>query len=110
MANETIYGRAGYDTVCPGDATISYRGRIASRQAEALEHWRIQLAEQSSALNSPAARIRIWERRHQIALPRDPEHRLIELIAANTGLSAEEVHAEQRFRAEAPEGAAVNAM
>jgi hypothetical protein len=51
-------------------------------------------------LNSPSERIRVWERRHQIDLPRDPGHRLIKLIAANTGLSAEEVYAEQRLRAE----------
>ncbi len=101
MANETVYGRSAYDTVLPSDSTVGYRGRLASLRAEALEHWRMQLAEQSSVLNSPSDRIRIWERRHQIDLPRDPGHRLIKLIAANTGLSAEEVQAEQRLRAEA---------
>ena len=90
MANETIYGgRAGHDTVWPGDSTVGYRGRIASLQAEALANWRTQLAEQSSVLNAPSDRIRIWERRHQIVLPSDPGHRLIKLIAADTGLSAE---------------------
>jgi hypothetical protein len=85
----------------PGDSTADYRTRMANLQAEALEHWQKQLAEQSSVLNSPSDRIRVWERRHQIDLPRDPGHPLVKLIAANTGLSAEEVYAEQRLRAEA---------
>jgi hypothetical protein len=82
---------------------------MARLQAEALENWQKQLAEQSSTLNSPSDRIRVWERRHQIDLPRDPGHRLIKLIAANTGLSTEDVYAEQRLRAEARTGAVVTA-
>jgi hypothetical protein len=101
MANENFSGRTVYGTVQAGESTADYRTRMARIQAEALEHWQKQLAEQSSVLNSPSDRIRVWERRHQIDLPRDPEHRLIKLIAANTGLSAEDVYAEQRLRAEA---------
>ena len=104
MANETVYGRAVYDTVWAGDSTVDYRARIASLRAEALERWRRELAEQSSVLSSPSDRIRVWERRHQIDLPRDPGHRLIKLIAANTGLSAEDVYAEQRLREEVRTG------
>jgi len=101
MANESMSGRIVYGTVQPGESTADYRTRMASLRAEALEHWQKQLAEQTSVLNSPSDRIRVWERRHQIDLPRDPEHRLIKLIAANTGLSAEDVYAEQRLRAKA---------
>jgi hypothetical protein len=56
------------------------------------------LQEQSSTLNAPAVRIRTWEGLHQLAMPRDPSHRLIGVIAAATGLSLEEVHDEQRQR------------
>jgi hypothetical protein len=101
MANENFNGRTVYATAQAGESTADYRTRMARLQAEALEHWQKQLAEQSSVLNSPSDRIRVWERRHQIDLPRDPGHRLIELIAANTGLSAEDVYAEQRLRAQA---------
>jgi hypothetical protein len=100
MANGNVYDRAAQDLVWSGDSTADYRARMASRRAEALEHWRKELAEQSSVLNSPSDRIRIWERRHQIDLPRDPRHRLIKLIAANTGLSVEDVYMEQRLREE----------
>ncbi len=99
MANYNFDGRIG--TVQAGESTSDYRTRMGSLQAEALERWQKLLAEQSSVLNSPSDRIRVWERRHQIDLPRDPRHRLVNLIAANTGLSAEEVQAEQRLRAEA---------
>ena len=104
MANETVYDRAAHDMVWVGDGTADYRARMASRRAEALEHWRRELAEQSSVLNSPSDRIRIWERRHQIDLPRDPRHNLIKLIATNTGLSVEDVYAEQRLREEVRTG------
>ena len=104
MANGTVYDRAAHDIVWATDSTADYRARMASRRAEALEHWRKELAEQSSVLNSPPDRIRIWERRHQIDLPRDPGHRLIKLIATNTGLSVEDVHAEQRLREEVRTG------
>jgi len=101
MANEQFDRRIVFGTVQAGESTSDYRTRMALLQAEALEHWQKQLAEQSSALNSPSDRIRVWERRHQIELPRDPGHRLIKLITLDTGLSAEDVYAEQRLRAEA---------
>ncbi len=99
MANDS--GFVVFGTVRAGETNADYRTRMAILQAQALEQWQKQLAEQSSVLNSPSDRIRVWERRHQIELPRDPGHRLIKLIAANTGLSAEDVYAEQRLRAEA---------
>jgi hypothetical protein len=101
MSNENSSSQIVYGTGRVGETNADYRTRMASLRAEALEHWQKQLAEQSSVLNSPSDRIRVWERRHQIDLPRDPGHRLIKLIAANTGLSAEDVYAEQRLRAAA---------
>ncbi len=100
MDNENFIGRIVYGAVQAGESTTDYRTRMAKLQAEALEQWQKQLEEQTSVLNSPSDRIRVWERRHQIDLPRDPGHRLIKLIAENTGLSAEDVYAEQRLRAE----------
>jgi hypothetical protein len=92
------------DHVAPklGESVTDYRVRIAQHQAEALEQRRRELAEQASDANTPAARIRIWERLHQIALPRNPAHRVLHVIAANTGLSLEEVLAEQRQRTMPP--------
>jgi hypothetical protein len=85
-----------------GETNADYRARLAHLQAEALERRQQQLSEQSSPHNTPSDRIRIWERLHQVELPRNPAHRLVAVIAANTGLSAEEVLAEQRVRAKSP--------
>jgi hypothetical protein len=82
-----------------GETNADYRARIAHLQAEALERRQQELSEQSSPHNTPSDRIRIWERLHQVELPRNPAHRLVAVIAANTGLSAEQVLAEQQVRA-----------
>ena len=82
----------------PGETVADFRARIAQDQAEAMDRRQRELAEQRSDANMPAARIKIWERLHQISLPRNPSHRLLNVIAANTGLSIEQVRAEQRQR------------
>ncbi len=82
-----------------GETAADYRQRMARLQAEAVERRQQELSEQRSPMHTPADRIRIWERLHQLPLPPSPEHRLIAIIAANTGLSLEEVQAEQRLRA-----------
>lgn len=84
-----------------GESQTDYRRRMALLEAEALARREQELGEQRSPLNTPADRIRIWERRHQLQLPRSPSHRLVTVIAANTGLSLEEVRAEQCVRAAA---------
>ena len=85
-----------------GEAPEDYRTRILGQQAAAAEQRHRDLADQSSALKSPAARIFVWERLHQTRMPRDPTHALIPIIAAHTGLTAEEVLIEQRARFGAP--------
>lgn len=83
----------------PGEGNIDHRARVAAHRAEAAERRHLELLEQRSPNNAPAVRIRIWERVHQIDLPRSLSHRLVELIAAQTGLTTEDVRDEQRLRA-----------
>jgi len=83
-----------------GENHDDYRTRIAVLRAEALKRREQERSEQCSPLNSAADRIRIWERRHQLPLPRNPTHVLLADIAAGTGLTLEDVQAEQRLRAE----------
>jgi hypothetical protein len=82
----------------PGESIVDFRDRLVQRQAEAIELRRRELAEQTSDAHTPSARIRIWERLHQVALPRNPTHRVLRVIAAGTGLTLEEVRAEQQQR------------
>jgi hypothetical protein len=82
-----------------GEPNADFRARIARRQAEAAEIRQRELIEQASTINSPDLRIRIWERLHEIPLPRDSAHRLLGVIAAQTGLTMVQVQDEQRTRA-----------
>ena len=59
----------------------------------------MDLAEQSSRLKTAEERIRIWERIHEVTLPKDPAHRLVDIIATNTGLTDSDVRDEQQRRA-----------
>jgi hypothetical protein len=83
----------------PADAQGDYRARIARRQTEAAHIREQERLEQTSTINPPDLRIRIWERLHQLTMPRDASHRLLRVIAAQTGLTMAEVHAEQHHRA-----------
>ena len=85
-----------------GETNSDYRARIAHQQADQLMQRQRELLEQASTLNAPTDRIRIWERLHQLSLPRDPNHRLVGIIAANTGLTMDEVRDEQRLRVAPP--------
>jgi hypothetical protein len=82
-----------------GETQADYRERMAQLQAQALERRQHELTELRSPMNPPGERIRIWERLHQLQLPRSPTHRLISVIAAATGLSLQEVRDEQHLRA-----------
>src|ERR1700723_4809681 len=81
------------------DPMMDFRARLVHQQAEAAERRRLDLAEQSSRLKTAEERIRIWERIHEVTLPRDSAHRLGDIIAANTGLTDADVRDEQTRRA-----------
>ena len=49
---------------------------------------------------SPHERISTWERLHALKLPRSADHPLAGLIASQTGLTLEDISAEQRRRRE----------
>ena len=82
-----------------GESALEYRDRAARAREEALERRQQQIDQQCSPLNSPSERIRIWEQLHQLDLPRTPGHRLLGVIATDTGLSLDELRAEQVARA-----------
>ena len=73
--------------------------RIAREEYERAEKRRQELAEQRSELNPPEVRIRTWERIHQLRMPTDPAHPILDVIAVSTRLTLEEVREEQRMRA-----------
>jgi hypothetical protein len=107
--SQTPVSQASGRTVPPpgDDSMMDFRARLVHQQAEAAERRRHDLAEQSSRLKTAEERIRIWERIHEVTLPRDSAHNLVEIIAANTGLTEADVREEQQRRAALKAGAAV---
>jgi len=73
--------------------------RLAREEYERSKKRRQELAEQRSELNPPEVRIRTWERIHQLRMPSDPAHPILDVIAISTRLTLEEVREEQRMRA-----------
>lgn len=83
----------------PADPFAKTYAEQAAREAgERAEKRRLELAEQRSPDNPPGIRIRVWEKVHALRLPRDPEHPILFVVAAGTGLTLAEVREEQRTR------------
>jgi len=73
--------------------------RLAHEEHERAEKRRQELHEQRSELNPPDVRIRTWEKVHQLRLPADPSHPILDVIAISTRLTLADVREEQRMRA-----------
>jgi hypothetical protein len=73
--------------------------RLAQEEHERAERRQRELAEQCSTLNPPDVRIRTWEQLHQLRLPADPTHPILDVIAIGTRLTLADVREEQRMRA-----------
>lgn len=85
-------------TANSADPMTDYQARILREQREGAERSERERAEQSSDLNTPAVRIRAWERLHRLTLPRQPAHSVLSVIAEATRLTLEQVREEQRRR------------
>lgn len=85
----------------PADELVAERKeQIALEHAALQADKELRLAEQRSSATPPATRISLWEARHGLALPREPNHPLIGIIAQSTGLTVAEVIAECERRAQ----------
>ncbi|HVP34551.1 MAG TPA: hypothetical protein VMT09_12965 [Steroidobacteraceae bacterium] len=83
----------------PADLIRTAAERLAHEEHERAEKRRRELAEQRSELNPPDVRIRTWEKVHQLRLPADPMHPILDVIAVGTRLTLADVREEQRIRA-----------
>ena len=77
---------------------FDYRQRRALEEQERADLKIADQAQQCSALNSAAARIRAWEKVHNLRMPSDPEHVVLGAIAVATHLTLGDVQNEQRLR------------
>ena len=89
---------ASAPVLLPGELSTDARARRAALEYEARERRRHELAEQVAIQNTPEQRIQVWERLHELSLPKKPNHPLIRIIAADTELTVADVRDEQRRR------------
>jgi hypothetical protein len=83
----------------PGELVAERKEQIAHEQAALQADKELRFAQQRSIDTPPAVRIALWESRHGLALPRDPNHPLMCIIAESTRLDIAQVLAEHQRRA-----------
>ena len=81
------------------DPVLDHRARIERARLDAEERRDRALVEQCAIENSPEVRVRAWERLHQLYLPKDPAHSILQIIASQTALDLAQVLEVQRLRA-----------
>ena len=86
----------------PHDPLLDHRARIERAQLDAAERRRQTLVDQSSPQHSNEARVRTWEKLHQVRLPLSPEHAVLVIVAQQTGMALADVQEVQRQRAHPP--------
>jgi hypothetical protein len=72
--------------------------RMQHEADERLQRKALLFAEQHSSENSPAVRIRAWEKAHALYMPSNSQHPVLRAIAASTGLTVAQVQEEQLAR------------
>jgi hypothetical protein len=74
------------------------RAAILHAEQERAAARRLQLEALASPHSLPEDRIRLWEQLHSLNLPRDAQHKLLNIIARDTALTLNEVQDEQLRR------------
>jgi hypothetical protein len=84
----------------PADALKDARAEAERIRQEKAERRRLETAELSSTNHPPEMRIRAWERLHGLSMPAAADHPVLDVIAASTQLTLEQLREEQRARAD----------
>lgn len=78
---------------------LDHRARAERARLEAEQHRQRALTDQRDPANTAESRVRIWERLHQVRLPKDPAHAILATVARETELALSAVLEVQRLRA-----------
>lgn len=81
------------------DSVSDLRAQIERRRLEAEQVRNQALLDQRDFASSPDQRVRVWERLHQLSLPKDPDHAVLAQVSRQTGLALSELQEVQRQRA-----------
>ena len=93
-----IENRPYRNSVNDADSVADRRLQLEHEQQQRMVERQQQIALQASPLSSAEQRIQLWEKLHQLALPRSPTHKLLRVIAEQTELALEQVLEIQRRR------------
>lgn len=103
MEFEQWSGRAQRPAVQgPGETVAEHRERLALQRADQAERREREKLEQRSLDLTPEQRLHLWERLHQLRIPATPKGTLASVIATDTGLTLDQVHAVLKARANPP--------
>lgn len=80
---------------------LDHRARAERARLDAEQQRQRSITDQRDAANTPEVRIRIWEKLHQVRLPKSPKHAILEKVASDTGLGLSAVLDVQSARAQA---------
>jgi hypothetical protein len=83
-----------------GEYVADLRAQAERRRLEEEQRRTQARLDQRSLDNPPETRVRIWERLHQLRLPKNPSHGVLQQISQQTGLSLTEIQEVQKQRAE----------
>lgn len=83
--------RSFYGAVADPGLLADRRAQFAQEQQERILERQQQVALLSSPIMSADERIQLWERLHELALPRSPTHKLLNIVAQQTRLVLAEV-------------------
>ncbi len=83
------------------DYAQDLRAQLERRRLEAEQVRHQALLDQRAFDSPPDTRVRVWERLHQLRLPKDPGHAVLARVAEQTGLALSDVQEVQRQRAQA---------
>jgi hypothetical protein len=75
-----------------------HRERLAVEEEERIKQRTRQFEELRSEFNSAPVRIRAWEKMHGLRLPADPDHPILDVISAATGITLAALREEQLAR------------
>ena len=80
------------------ESVAEHRAHLAREQEHAQPRRTEALSGQISITTTPSERILIWEQLHGLALPSNPDHKLLVVNAAATDLQIEQVKEVQKLR------------
>lgn len=80
------------------DSILDFRAQQELEALQVAQRREQALLDQRSSQHSAAMRVHLWEKLHQLRLPRDPVHPILRRVAEQTALTLAEVQAVQRAR------------